>query len=120
MGEEKIELFLKAIEDHFEHLDPRTNWPLNGAQMDAYFDVSEALDIYHRIMSLKGKMSVKEIAKLMPPVDMLRLFTSHNCFVGLTQRWCRPSHTLALLLRPAQVPCPGQLRVQLFCPHLLV
>jgi hypothetical protein len=79
----KINQFLDAIEDHFQHLDQRTNWPLNGAQIDSYFDAAEALEIYYRFIQINEKLSPKEIAELMPPIDMLRLSLTHNLIVGL-------------------------------------
>ena len=81
--EEQVNLFLEAIKDHFQHLDPRTNWPLNAAQMNTYFDFDEANEIYSRINQLKNKLTIKEIAELMPPVDMLRLALTHNLIIGL-------------------------------------
>lgn len=59
----EIDLFLTAIEESFKHMDVRTNWPLNGAQIDAYFDIDEALDMYYRLNKLK---ETKSIADIMP------------------------------------------------------
>lgn len=79
----EIENFLKAIEEGFKGLNPKTFWPLNGGQVDSYFDVDEALDIYFRLNKLKEKLSVEEIADLMPQADIIRIFLIHNAIVGL-------------------------------------
>lgn len=81
--EQEIEDFLRAIEDGFSGVNPRTSWPLNGGQIDAYFDVDEALDIYYRLVKLKKKLSIKEISDLMPPPDVIRIFLQHNSIIGL-------------------------------------
>ncbi len=82
-SDQEIESFLKAIEEIFTGMDIRTAWPLNGAQIDSYFGVDEALDIYYRLMKLKEKLSIKEIAQLMPSPDVIRLFLQHNAIIGL-------------------------------------
>jgi hypothetical protein len=79
----QIDKFIQAIEESFSGLNPKTYWPLNGGQIDAYFDVDEALDMYYRLNKLKEKMSVKEIADLMPPADIIRIFLEHNAIIGL-------------------------------------
>lgn len=80
---EQIDKFLLAIEQSFEGLNPRTNWPLNGAQIDSYFDVDEALDMYYRIKNLRETKTLKEIAEIMPAPDIIRIFLQHNAIIGL-------------------------------------
>ena len=60
--DEEINQFLKAIEQSFDGLNPKTNWPLNGAQIDSYFDVDEGCDMYYKIRELREKKTIKEIA----------------------------------------------------------
>lgn len=79
----KINRFLDAMEEAFSGMDPRGFWPLNGGQIDAYFDVIESLDMYKRVMSLSKRMSIKGLAKRLPPPDILRLFLEHNAIIGL-------------------------------------
>ena len=81
--QKQIDQFIQAIEESFSGLDPKTFWPLNGGQIDAYFDVDEALDMYYRLNKLKEKLSVKEIADLMPQADIIRIFLEHNAIIGL-------------------------------------
>ncbi len=83
MSNNEIDDFLRAIEEIFAGMDPKTFWPLNGGQTDSYFDVDEALDMYYRLNKLKEKLSIKEIADLMPPADIIRLFLEHNAIIGL-------------------------------------
>ncbi len=78
-----IDQFLKAIEEIFIGMDPRTFWPLNGGQVDAYFDVAEALDMYYKLTKLKKTKSIQEIAEIMPAADIIRLFLQHNAIIGL-------------------------------------
>ena len=80
---DEIDQFLDAIEVAFKGMSLRTAWPLNAAQICSYFDVDEALDIYYRIKELRKTKSVKEIAELMPPPDVMRLFLEENAIVGL-------------------------------------
>ncbi|HLC89214.1 MAG TPA: hypothetical protein VJG49_04200 [Candidatus Nanoarchaeia archaeon] len=42
MGEDdqQIDRFIQAIEESFSGLNPKTFWPLNGGQIDSYFDVA--------------------------------------------------------------------------------
>ncbi len=80
---ERVGLFLKAIEAIFSGMDPKTFWPLNGGQIDAYFDVVEALDMYDLLTGLRRTHSIEEIAMLMPAPDILRLFLEHNAIIGL-------------------------------------
>ena len=79
---QEIENFLNAVLNSFVGLDLRTIWPLGAAQIDAYFDVDEALDIYYRLNKLKETLSVKEIADIMPPPDVIRLALQHNLIIG--------------------------------------
>ena len=79
----QIGRFIQAIEESFSGLNPKTFWPLNGGQIDAYFDVDEALDMYYRLNELKEKLSIKEIADLMPQADIIRIFLEHNAIIGL-------------------------------------
>jgi len=79
----EIDEFLKAIEQSFSGVNPKTFWPLNGGQIDAYFDVDEALDMYYRLNKLKESLSVKEIADLMPQANIIRIFLVHNAIIGL-------------------------------------
>src|SRR3989344_9702768 len=79
----EIDEFLKAIEQSFSGVNPKTFWPLNGGQIDAYFDVDEALDMYYRLNKLKEKRNIKEIADLMPQADIIRIFLEHNAIIGL-------------------------------------
>jgi hypothetical protein len=81
--ENKINKFLDAIEEAFSGMDPRGSWPLNGGQVDAYFDAIESLDMYKRMMSLHKRLSIKGLAKRLPPPDILRLFLEHNAVIGL-------------------------------------
>lgn len=82
-GNQEVDKFIQAIEEGYAGLNPKTYWPLNGGQIDAYFDVDEALDMYYRLNKLKEKHSVKEIADLMPQADILRIFLEHNAIIGL-------------------------------------
>ncbi len=82
-NEEQISKFIKAIEESFSGLNPKTFWLLNGGQIDAYFDVDEALDMYYRINKLKEKLNAMEIADLMPQADIIRIFLEHNAIIGL-------------------------------------
>lgn len=79
----QINNFIKAIEQSFSGLNLKTNWPLNGAQIDSYFDVDEALDMYYRIKKLRKFKSVKEIAEMLPAPDIIRIFLQHNAIIGL-------------------------------------
>ncbi|MBI2662808.1 hypothetical protein HYX11_05100 [Candidatus Woesearchaeota archaeon] len=79
----QLDRFIQAIEESFSGLNPKTFWPLNGGQIDAYFDVDEALDMYYRLNKLKEKLSIKEIADLMPQADIIRIFLEHNAIIGL-------------------------------------
>lgn len=81
--DKEIEKFMEAIEKSFEGMNLRTNWPLNGAQIDSYFDVDEGLDMYYRIQKLRKTKTVKEIADMMPAPDIIRIFLQHNAIVGL-------------------------------------
>jgi len=81
--EKEIEDFLKVIEEGFSGLNPKTFWPLNAGQIDSYFDVDEALDIYYRLKELRKKFNVEEISDLMPPPDVIRIFLQHNAIIGL-------------------------------------
>jgi len=80
---QQINRFIQAIEESFSGLDPKTYWPLNGGQIDAYFDVDEALDMYSRLNKLKETLSIQEIANLMPQADIIRIFLEHNAIIGL-------------------------------------
>src|SRR3989338_6039914 len=80
---EEISKFVKAIEQSFEGLNPKTNWPLNGAQIDSYFDVDEGLDMYYRIKKLRETKTTKEIADMLPAPDVIRIFLQHNAIIGL-------------------------------------
>lgn len=80
---QEIDKFLKAIEQSFEGLNPKTNWPLNGAQIDSYFDVDESLDMYYRIKRLRKTKTKKEIADMLPAPDIIRIFLQHNAIIGL-------------------------------------
>lgn len=79
----EIDNFIKAIEQSFEGLNFKTNWPLNGAQIDSYFDVDEALDMYYRIKKLRETKTTKEIADMLPAPDIIRIFIEHNAIIGL-------------------------------------
>ncbi len=81
--DKQIDNFIRAIEESFSGLNPKTFWPLNGGQIDAYFDVDEALDMYYRLNKLKENLSVKEIADLMPQADIIRIFIENNAIIGL-------------------------------------
>lgn len=81
--DEQITDFIKAIEEAFAGVDTKNVWPLNPAQICAYFDTIEALNIYHRINKLKEGLSTKEIAELMPAPDIIRIFLQLNLIVGL-------------------------------------
>ena len=81
--EKRIDNFLLAIEQIFSGMDPKTFWPLNGGQIDSYFDVIEALDMYDLLSNMKKTMSIEEITKIMPPADVIRLFLEHNAIIGL-------------------------------------
>ncbi len=81
--DQEIESFLKAIDESFVTIDLSTIWPLGSGQIVAYFDVEEALDIYQRLNKLREKLSIKEIAELMPPPDVIRSAMQHNLIVGL-------------------------------------
>ena len=65
-----IELFLKALEEGYVGMTPKTHWPLNGAQMDSYFDIIESLDMYKRVTTLQKTKTVIEIAELFPAADI--------------------------------------------------
>ncbi len=82
-ADKKIENFLKTIGECFEGMNPKTQWPLNAGQIDAYFDVGEALDIYNRINFLKRSISKEEICDLLPDADILRIFILNNGIIGL-------------------------------------
>jgi hypothetical protein len=79
----QIERFLKGIEAGFKGLSPKTHWPLNGGQIDAYFDADESLDMYHRLVNLRKKLSINEIADIMPAPDVIRGFFQNNAIAGL-------------------------------------
>lgn len=79
----ELERFLKAIEEIFTGINPKTFWPLNGGQIDAYFDIDESLDMYYRLHKLRERLSVAEIAKMMPSADIIRIFLEHNAIIGL-------------------------------------
>src|SRR3989344_283291 len=79
----EIEIFLKAIEEGFTGINPKTFWPLNGGQIDAYFDINESLDMYYRLNKLRESLSVAEIAQIMPSADIIRIFLEHNAIIGL-------------------------------------
>lgn len=79
----EINQFLKAIEESYAGLNIKTTWPLNTAQMDSYFDVDEALDMYYRIKKLRKTKTVKEIAEMLPSADVIRIFLEHNAIIGL-------------------------------------
>ncbi len=78
-----IDEFIRAIGEGFSGMNPKTSWPLNGGQMDSYFDVDESLDMYYRLNKLKETLTIKEIANLMPPADIIRIFLQHNAIIGL-------------------------------------
>ena len=80
---DKVDLFLRAINESFSTIDVKTTWPLSGAQIDAYFDVDEALDMYYRIKNLRKTKTTKEIAEMLPSADVLRLALQHNLIIGL-------------------------------------
>ena len=82
-AEDQIDLFLQAIEEIFTGMNPKTFWPLNGGQIDAYFDVIEALDMYDLLTNLKKTESLQTISSMLPPPDALRLFLEHNAIIGL-------------------------------------
>lgn len=79
----EIERFIIAVEKGFRTINPKTAWPLNGAQMDAYFDVDDALDIYFIVKELREKLSFNEIVDLMPAPDIIRYFLTQNGIIGL-------------------------------------
>ncbi|MEK6899020.1 MAG: hypothetical protein AABW79_02900 [Nanoarchaeota archaeon] len=79
----QVDLFLKAIEEIFKGMDPKTFWPLNGGQIDSYFDVIEAIDMYNLLTGLVKTTPVDKIAKIMPAPDIIRLFLEHNAIIGL-------------------------------------
>jgi hypothetical protein len=79
----QIDDFIRAIEESFSGLNPKTFWPLNGGQIGAYFDADEALDVYYRINKLKQTLTIKQIADLMPAPDILRIFIQNNGIIGL-------------------------------------
>ncbi|PIN89254.1 hypothetical protein COU60_03795 [Candidatus Pacearchaeota archaeon CG10_big_fil_rev_8_21_14_0_10_34_76] len=81
--DEEINKFVKAIEQSFEGLNPKTNWPLNGAQIDSYFDIDEGLDMYYRIKKLRETKTTKEISDMLPAPDVIRIFLQHNAIIGL-------------------------------------
>src|SRR3989338_9100628 len=39
--------------------------------------------MYHRLNKLKEKLSIEEIANLMPEADIIRIFLEHNAIIGL-------------------------------------
>lgn len=80
------------IEDYIKALNTRKDtgglggeaWPLSGPQVDPYFDVDQALDMYDRIDILKNRGCLpKEIGKLFRTPTILRYFFTHSCFIGL-------------------------------------
>jgi hypothetical protein len=83
MTESRIELFLNAVRHSFPEQDPKVYWPLNGGQVDAYFDVAEAFDVYERINELKKECTIKELAEIVPNSDILRSFLLNNGILGL-------------------------------------
>lgn len=83
LQENEIDRFIVAIRKSFSGMDLKTSWPLSGAQMDAYFDVDESLDMYYRLTTLRKTKSIEEIASLLPAPDVLRLFLQHNAIIGL-------------------------------------
>ena len=106
----QLDNFIKAIEESFSGLNPKTFWPLNGGQIDAYFDVDEALDMYYRLNKLKEKLSVKEIADLMPQADIIRIFLEHNAIIGLK---------VAKKLKIADISTEDRVKYTLFLFELL-
>ncbi len=83
MDNKRIEEFLDTIEHIFTGMDPHTAWPLKAGQVDAYFDATEAVDMYSRLTTLRKTHTIKEIAHMLPPADIIRLFLQHNAIIGL-------------------------------------
>lgn len=89
MGKQKandlrINDFLKTIGQSFKTVDPAIFWPLNGAQIDAYFSDTQSIEIYDKIYTLKKRgLSNKEIAKLFRQPVILRYFLSHFATISL-------------------------------------
>ena len=81
--EKQIENFLIALRESFSGMNQKTHWPLNAAQISAYFDADEALDIYNRLNKLKETWTIEQIAKLMPNADIIRNFITNDAIVGL-------------------------------------
>jgi hypothetical protein len=78
-----IDDFKNTINYCFNLKDMKTNWPFCGAQIDPFFDVEDAIDIYYRLTNLRKTMSIKEIAELMPPADVIRNTMTHTIILGL-------------------------------------
>lgn len=80
---QQIDKFIQAMGQVFSTMDTSVLWPLNGGQIDAYFDVEESLDMYSLLNNLRKKHSYKEIAEILPPADVIRLFLENNAIIGL-------------------------------------
>lgn len=79
---QKVELFLKSFDTSPSQQEE--NWPLNAAQLGAYFDVDLALGIYDRIKKLqKMGLSKIEVGKLFQTPTILRYFLRDNGLLGL-------------------------------------
>lgn len=75
--------FKQAIADSFMGMNLKTSWPLNPGQIDAYFDVEQALSIYFKLIELRKTKSIQEIADLMPSADVIRIAIENNLILGL-------------------------------------
>jgi len=84
MGNKEIDDYVEAISTAMWDMDQNIKnfWPLNGGQVASYFDVAEGLDIYNRLNELKKTKSIKEIAELFPPPDMIKSFLQFNGSIG--------------------------------------
>lgn len=82
MDKDVIE-FKQAIKETFSDMNPKTYWPLNGGQINAYFDIELALNIYFKIIELKKTKTIKEIAELMPSADIIRIGMEDYLILGL-------------------------------------
>jgi len=80
---EDIKKFKQALDFSFDLKDMSTNWPLCGAQLDPFFDVEDAMDIYYRITDLRKKLTIKEIADILPSAEVIRNTMTHTILFGL-------------------------------------
>ncbi len=74
--------YLNAIENSFMDYSPDEVWPLSAVQIEAYFDVDEAIEMYYIIEKLKGK-NIDSIMELFPRQVCMKYSLIHNFIVGL-------------------------------------